>query len=121
MRRESQDFEHADGMRDFGSVNLGRRVDVFCEDLDLFCEQYARLGSDATLQRKRQTQRRLAWVKALWDDPARFEAVVANGHYLRLCSLTRAIIQSDAHAWERLKDEILAVRAREFLCGAEAA
>jgi hypothetical protein len=96
------------------------RVDVLCQDLDLFCEQYARLASDAALQRKRQTQRRLAWIKALWDDPVRFEATVASGRYRRLCALTRAISQADACAWQRLKEEILAVREREFLCGAEA-
>ncbi len=99
----------------------GRQIDVLCQDLDLFCEQYARLASDPALQRKRQTQRRLAWIKALWDDPVRFEAIVAGGRYRRLCALTRAISQADARAWQRLKDEILAVRAREFLCGAEAA
>jgi hypothetical protein len=117
-------FEYAGrpgGIYDFGGGEAGRRVDVLCQDLDLFCEQYARLGSDAALQRKRQTQGRLAWIKALWDDPVRFEAVVASGRYRRLCALTRAISQADARAWQRLKEEILDVRAREFLCGAEAA
>jgi hypothetical protein len=109
----------SDGIYHCGS-DAGR-VDVLCQDLDLFCEQYARLASDRALQRKHQTQRRLAWIKALWDDPVRFEAIVASGRYRRLCALTRAISQADARAWQRLKDEILAVRAREFLCGAEAA
>jgi hypothetical protein len=121
MRRESQGFEYAGGMHDCCGAEAGRRVDVFCRDLDLFCEQYARLGSDAALERKRQTQRRLAWITRFWDEPARFEVVVASGRYDRLCELTQAINQSDARAWQRLKDEILAVRAREFLCGAEAA
>ena len=95
-------------------------VDVL-QNLDLFCEQHVHLGSDAALQRKRQTQRRLEWVLALWDDRARFEAIVKSGRYLRLCALTETISDSDSRAWRQLKKEILAVRAREFLCGTEAA
>lgn len=122
MRQNGFDYAgRPTGIYDCGGGEAGRHVDVLCQDLDLFCEQYARLGSDTALQRKRQTQRRLAWIKALWDDPVRFEAVVASDRYQRLCALTRAISQADARAWRRLKDEILAVRAREFLCGAEAA
>ncbi len=97
-----------------GAANFG----VFCQDLDLFCEQHAHLGSEAALQRKRQTQRRLKWVEDLWEDPVRFEAIVMSGRYLRLCTLTEALNESDEKAWRRLKNEILAVRAREFLCAA---
>jgi hypothetical protein len=109
----------ADQLGDAGSVGGG--VDMLCQDLDLFCEQHVHLGSDAALRRKIQTQRRLQWILALWDDRARFEAVVASGRYLRLCTLTESISDSDERAWRRLKNEILAVRAREFLCEAEAA
>jgi len=121
MRRETQHFQPSDSTQYEGGADSGRHVDVFCRDLDLFCEQYARLGSEAALRRKRQTQRRLAWIKALWDDGLRFEAVVASGRYQRLCDLTRSISRADARAWQRLKEEILAVRSKEFLCGAEAA
>jgi hypothetical protein len=100
--------------------NKGGGIDVFCQDLDLFCEQHVHLGSDAALHRKRQTQRRLDWIQALWDDPARFDAVVKSGRYRRLCNLTKAISQCDERAWRRLKNEVLGVRAREFLCGAAA-
>ncbi len=111
----------ADRLGDAGNVGGHGDIDMFCQDLDLFCEQHVHLGSDAALQRKRQTQRRLEWILALWDDRARFEAVVTSGRYLRLCTLTQSISDCDEKAWRRLKNEILAVRAREFLCGAEAA
>jgi hypothetical protein len=97
-----------------------RGADIFRQDLDAFCEQHVHLGSDAALHRKRQTQRRLNWILALWDDARRFEAVVKSGRYLRLCALTELLSDGDARAWRRLKNEILAVREREFLC-AEAA
>jgi len=98
----------------------GGGIDVFCQDLDLFCEQHVHLGSDAALQRKQQTQRRLEWIQVLWDDPVRFEAVVKSGRYRRLYNLTKSISRCDERAWRQLKNEILAVRAREFLCGAAA-
>jgi hypothetical protein len=109
------------GFNDSANTGSPGGVDVLCQNLDLFCEQHVHLGSDAALQRKRQTQRRLEWVLALWDDRARFEALVKSGRYLRLCTLTETISDSDSRAWRRLKKEILAVRAREFLCGTEAA
>ena len=87
-------------------------------ELDLFCEQHACLGNDASLKRKRQTQRRLQWLESLWEDPAGFEAVVKSGRYLRLCALTERLSDSDEQAWRRLKNEILAVRDKEFLCAA---
>jgi hypothetical protein len=116
-----QSFQQSDADRlgDAGSVGGG--VDMFCQDLDLFCEQHVHLGSDAALRRKAQTQKRLQWILALWDDRVRFEAVIASGRYLRLCKLTEAISDCDERAWRRLKNEILAVRAKEFLCGTEAA
>lgn len=98
----------------------GRRFDMFCQDLDLFCEQYVELGSEAALRRKQQTQRRLQWIEALWDDPVRFDVVVKSGRYLRLLRLTKSISHSDEQAWARLKREILAITATEFLCGAAA-
>jgi hypothetical protein len=108
----------ADWRGEVGSIG---GIDMFCQDLDLFCEQHVHLGSDAALRRKVQTQRRLEWIQALWDDPARFEAVVTSGRYPRLCRLTESISDCDERAWRRLKNEILAVRANEFFCGAEAA
>jgi hypothetical protein len=116
----SQEFD-ADRLDDAEGTGGRGGVDVFCQDLDLFCEQHVHLGSDAALRRKRQTQRRLERIQALWEDPARFEAVVKSGRYLRLCTLTQSISDCDERAWRRLKNEILAVRAREFLCGSEAA
>jgi hypothetical protein len=103
------------------SIAAHRSADMFRQDLDAFCEQHMHLGSDAALHRKGQTQRRLNWILALWDDATRFEAVVKSGRYVRLCALTEALSDCDARAWRRLKSEILAVRQREFLCGAEAA
>lgn len=100
--------------------NAGGTANVFCQDLDVFCEEHVNLASDAALRRKLQTQRRLEWILALWDDRARFEAVVTSGRYPRLYRLTEALSDCDERAWRRLKNEILAVRAREFLC-AEAA
>src|SRR5271154_3026063 len=96
---------------------MGGACGLFYQDLDEFCEEYAHLASDAALQRKRQTQRRLACAQALWDDPVRFEAIVASGRYLRLRNLIEAISDSDGRAWRRLKNEILAVREKEFLWG----
>jgi hypothetical protein len=37
--------------------------------------------------RKLQTERRLAWLQGLWDDPACFDAIVASGRYLKLCAM----------------------------------
>lgn len=115
----SQEFD-ADRLDEAESTGGRGDGDVFCQDLDVFCEQHVHLGSDAALRRKRQTQRRLEWAQALWDDPVRFEAVVKSGRYLRLCTLTQSISDCDERAWRRLKNEILAVRAKEFLCGSTA-
>ena len=77
-------FHEFDADRLGGDENVGggAAIDVFCQDLDLFCEQHVHLGSEAALQRKQQTQRRLEWIKVLWDDPVRFEAIVMSGRYL---------------------------------------
>lgn len=98
--------------------SAGGGGDVFCQDLDLFCEQHVHLASDAALRRKIQTQRRLKWILDLWEDAERFEGVVMSGRYRRLCQLMRLVSDSDARAWQRLKREILAVRAQEFLTAA---
>lgn len=89
--------------------------------LDEFCEKNAHLASDATVQRKRQTQRWLFWAEALWEDPDRFDAIVRSGRYSQLRHVVEGLSDADNRAWRRLKDEVLAVRAREFLCEADAA
>ncbi len=48
-------------------------------------------------KRKQQTQRRLLWLQSLWNDPARFDAIVASGRYLKLCALLE---------WASANDEI---------------
>ncbi|HLH12691.1 MAG TPA: hypothetical protein VKV77_12545 [Methylovirgula sp.] len=105
---------------EFAGGQLNGTPDFYCRDLDRFCEQHIPLASEAAQARKRQTQQRLKWVTELWDNPERFDAVVATGRYDRLCKLTEMLSESDERAWQRLRNEILAVRAREFLC-AEAA
>ncbi|HEY5226367.1 MAG TPA: hypothetical protein VIJ06_06205 [Methylovirgula sp.] len=87
-------------------------LDIFCEDIDIFCEANLNLASDAAVQRKQQMQRRLAFVQDLWNDADRFDKIVASGRYLRLCNLTEWISDSDERAWERLKTEVLAARLK---------
>jgi hypothetical protein len=113
-----QAFQDFDAARIGDGGNTSSGVDIFCQDLEMFCVQHVHLGSDAALQRKRQTQRRLKWILALWDDPVRFEAIVKSNRYLRLCALTLSLSDCDERAWRRLKNEILAVREKEFFCGA---
>jgi hypothetical protein len=98
--------DSADGSQTTGSL------DIFCEDIDLFCEANLNLASDAAVQRKQQIQRRLAFVQDVWNDAERFDRIVASGRYLRLCNLTEWISDSDERAWERLKTEILAARLK---------
>lgn len=87
-------------------------LDLLCEDLDVFCESHIDLASEAALQRKRQMQKRLAFVQGWWNDPERFEQVVTSGRYLKLCNLTEWISDYDERAWERVKSEVLAARAK---------
>ena len=91
-----------------GSSQAAGNFDIMCEDRDLFCESHLHLASEAALQRKRQMQKRLAFVQDLWNDAERFDAVVASGRYLKLCNLTEWISDHDERAWERVKSEILA-------------
>jgi hypothetical protein len=53
--------------------------------------------------RKRQTRRRLQWLQTLWDDAAKFEAIVASGRYLKLCALMEWASESDESATRRLE------------------
>jgi hypothetical protein len=87
-------------------------LDIFCEDVDVFCEANLNLASEATLRRKEQMQRRLSFVQDLWNDAERFDKIVASGRYLRLCNLTEWISDGDEHAWERVKAEVLAARLK---------
>jgi hypothetical protein len=91
-------------------------LNMMCEDLDIFCESHMSLASEAAIERKRQMQRRLAFVQSVWNDPDRFEQIVTSGRYLKLCNLTEWISDYDERAWERVKTEILA--AREVLATA---
>ncbi|HEY1735910.1 MAG TPA: hypothetical protein VGG12_04630 [Methylovirgula sp.] len=88
----------------------GRTFDVFCEDLDVFCESHIDLASYAAIRRKQQTQKRLAFVQNLWNDAERFDQIVSSGRYLKLCHLTEWISALDEQAWSQVKNEILAAR-----------
>jgi hypothetical protein len=90
-----------------GEAQRTRDFDMMCEDIDLFCEHHLDLASEASLQRKRQMQRRLAFVQDLWNDADRFDAVVVSGRYLKLCNLTEWLSDYDERAWARVKNEIL--------------
>ncbi len=112
VQKSQQEFEgdfatHAEAA---GSSQAAGDFDIMCEDLDLFCESHLDLASEAALQRKRQMQKRLAFVQDLWNDADRFDAVVASGRYLKLCNLTEWISDYDERAWARVKSEILAAR-----------
>lgn len=87
-----------------------RAFDLLCEDLDVFCENHIDLASYAAIRRKQQTQRRLAFVQALWNDAERFDNIVSSGRYLKLCHLTEWVSDCDEQAWTRLKSEILTAR-----------
>jgi hypothetical protein len=53
-------------------------------------------------ERKQQTQRRLLWLQSLWDDTARFDAIIASGRYLKLCTLIEWASENDEIAARRL-------------------
>lgn len=53
-------------------------------------------------ERKLQTQRRLLWLQSLWDDEARFDAIVASGRYLKLCAVLEWASENDEIAARRL-------------------
>lgn len=112
--RPHEEFESAasDAAQSSGAAGPARALPCADagEDLDLFCETHIELASAAAIRRKKQMQRRLAFVQSLWNDPERFDAVVATGRYLKLCNLTEWISDFDARAWQRIKDEVLAVR-----------
>jgi hypothetical protein len=81
---------------------------AMCQDGDDFCERHLELASFEAIERKQQMQKRRDFVQSLWDDADRFEAVIASGRYLKLCSLTEWISEYDERAWARIKNEILA-------------
>lgn len=71
---------------------------------------------DEAEARLRQTQRRLQWLQQVWDDPGRFEAVVASGRYLKLCTLLEWASDNDERAALKLthiEDGTLSRRAAE--------
>ncbi|MGO9134590.1 MAG: hypothetical protein ACLP8A_11165 [Methylovirgula sp.] len=116
MSQGIQAYREFDGLEDAaqdgatsGSVQPPP-LDMMCEDLDVFCESHINLASEAAVGRKRQMQRRLAFVQSVWNDPERFEQIVTSGRYLKLCNLTEWISDYDERAWERVKTEILAAR-----------
>jgi hypothetical protein len=110
--QENGDLEQ-DAPTDFDAEGASiAALDILCEDLDVFCENHMDLASEAALQRKRQMQRRLAFVQSWWNDPERFEQVVTSGRYLKLCNLTEWITDYDERAWERVKSEVIAARDR---------
>jgi hypothetical protein len=111
--QENGDLEQ-DAITDFDAegARTTRSLEMLCEDMDVFCENHIDLASEAALQRKQQTQRRLAFVQSWWNDPERFERVVTSGRYLKLCNLTEWITDFDERAWERVKSEVLAERDR---------
>ena len=43
-----------------------------------------------------------ALVQGLWDDPARFDAIVVSGRYLRFCALLESASDNDEIAARRL-------------------
>jgi hypothetical protein len=48
-------------------------------------------------RRKLQTRRRVQWLQGVWNDPARFDAIVTSGRYLKLCAMLE---------WAAVEDEI---------------
>jgi hypothetical protein len=58
----------------------------------------------AARARKLQTERRLAWLQGLWDDPACFDAIVASGRYLKLCAMLEWADDTNNAARLRLLD-----------------
>ncbi len=106
-----QDIE-ADSRSPAAFGDESQPLDIFCEDIDLFCEANLNLASDAAIKRKQQMQRRLAFVQDVWNDADRFDEIVSSGRYLRLCNLTEWISDCDERAWERVKTEILSARLK---------
>jgi len=51
--------------------------------------------------RKLQTERRLQWLRALLDDPLKFDTIVASGRYLKLCAMLE---------WASTEDEVASWR-----------
>ena len=63
------------------------------------------LSSDSyaeAYKRKQQTHRRVLWLQSLWNEPARFDAIVASGRYLKLCALVEWASENDEIAGRRL-------------------
>lgn len=114
LRAYQENGGQDDALTDFDAdeASITASLEMLCEDLDVFCENHIDLASEATLQRKQQMQRRLAFVQSWWNDPERFERVVTSGRYLKLCNLTEWISDYDERAWERVKSEVLAARDR---------
>ncbi len=56
-------------------------------------------------RRKAQTERRLRWLEARWDDDAYFRTAAETGRYLKLCMLIEWASAMDAEAGARLAAE----------------
>jgi hypothetical protein len=84
-------------LRGGSAAAFGGALAIDLAHLDRVASEYA-----AARARKRQTERRLLWLQSLWDDPARFDAIVVSGRYLKLCALLEWASDNDETAARRL-------------------
>jgi hypothetical protein len=57
-------------------------------------------------ERKLRAEKRLRALRALWDDPERYDRIVASGRYLKLCALLQFASEAVERASGRLDRDI---------------
>jgi len=80
------------------------------------CAEHLLLASAASRRLLRGAEARLERLQRSWDDDEVFEAIVARGRYLQLCTLIEAAHDRVDRARERVKAEIIGA-ARHLAAG----
>lgn len=79
---------------------------------DFVCGQHYAAGAPALRERLRVTQKRLAALRAKWDDDRYFGEILARGRYLKFCALLEWAQENVDSAWSRLMLDILSAEGR---------
>jgi hypothetical protein len=78
---------------------------------DSVCAPHWELVSERTKQRVLRSASRLGRLEQLWADLGSFERLVAEGRYLKLCSLLDYAAEQAEASWSRLKLELFVAKA----------